>query len=286
MFHNIGFGWRCRLVACGRETYNLKSTVCVRKPDDYSQTRLLRGPGRLPQLLRRGAEEGVQEAGARVPPGPEQERGRDGALQGDQRGVPGAHGPGEAVGVRPLRPRRARTERRAGVRRLRDLRRVRRHLRRLLRRRLGTVAHVGQARRRPPAVADRRLRGGGLRLRAPDRGPAHGGLLPVQGRRKRAGLVADGLPRVRRRGRGPAEPPEHLRPVHAGVVVRPVPRRGQRDYRPVRELQRVGPGAPPAEAGRVDPGGHRDGDADAPERGGRAGIPRRARRGPLRLGAG
>ena len=58
---------------------------------------------------------------------------------------------------------------------------------------------------RPPALPDGRLRGGRLRLRALHRGPPHRGLLPVQGRRKRAGLVADGLPRVRRRGRGPGE---------------------------------------------------------------------------------
>ena len=208
---------------------------------DDKQARLLSGAGRGPEGLRRGDQEGLSQARHGVPPRPQQGRGGERAFQGDQRGLPGAQRLQEAQQLRHVRPCRGQHERR-GIRRLRELRRLRRHLRRLLRRWRPTVRNGSATGGRPPGRHHHRLREGGLRGREGHRDPAERDLLSVPGRSVGAGHVAGHLRSVPRQWAGAPEPAGHLRPVHTGLDMHHVSRRGQCHHDSLLELPGRGNG--------------------------------------------
>ena len=169
------------------------------------RARLLQGPRGGQERLRRGDQEGLPQARAPVPPGPQRRRqaGR-GALQGDLAGLRRAVGSREAQGVRP---------------RHRPVRRVRRCPAASIRARsaaasatssptCSAVAAAQPARRRARRRGPRRTRREAARPRPRDRGLAD--VRPGRQRRPGPACGADlaavsDLPRHRRQARHHAE---------------------------------------------------------------------------------
>ena len=146
----------------GRLTPEMLRTVLARALDlpparlpypsrsNGQRTRLLRDPRGQARGQRRRDQAVVPAAGPEVASGRQHRRRRGRAVQGAQRGLPGAVRSGQEAGLRPVRT----GGRRRGWRRARGrgLRRLRRHLRCLLRRRRrGPRPPIRTARRgRPP----------------------------------------------------------------------------------------------------------------------------------------
>ncbi len=127
----------------------------------HDRTRLLRDPGRPAHRERRRDQARVPQARPAVAPGRQHGSGGPGAVQGDQRGVPGPVRPRPTVALRHVRAGGSR--RRRGRRgRLRRVRWLLGHLRRVLRwRRRGRLGppRPTATRRRPPLRPPDHLRG-------------------------------------------------------------------------------------------------------------------------------
>src|SRR2546425_153452 len=154
---------------------------------EHGEARLLRSARTEPGRLRGGHQEGLPAPRHEMASGPQPGQSQGGgALQGSERGLRGAVRRAEALGLRPVRPRRCRSAGRHGRCRSRVHGRLRRHLQRHLRRdlRRRTPWRRTQHRvpRRRPALQPRDLaRAGGARLRDQDPHPRRGGVRELQG---------------------------------------------------------------------------------------------------------
>ena len=140
-----------------------------------------------------------------------------GAVQGDQRGVPGPVRPAAAPALRHVRASRVDGGAgRGGAARLRRVRRLLRHLRRVLRRRRRAPPRRGAADRSPaPTCATTCGSRSRRRSRGPRRRSSSRVLQPCEtchGSGAKAGTRAGHLPAVQRARRGPLGPPDDARP--------------------------------------------------------------------------
>ena len=164
--------------------------------DGHHGARLLRDPRRRADRDRRRDQARLPQARPAVAPGRQQGPGRPGAVQGDQRGVPGPVRPGAPPALRHVRPGRRRWRPRRP--RVRGLRRLLRHLRCLLRRRRRRrrgAARPAAARRGPALRPADHVRGGGQGHREGDRVPRAPAVRDLPRHGRQGGHRADDLSR-------------------------------------------------------------------------------------------